>query len=512
MSSTALIRAPQRPQPATWLDRALLAIAPRYALARIRARATAVALARHYDATGGGRRTSGWRRRASDANAAAESSLVQLRELSRDLRRNNGWARRAIQIVGANTVGWGIEGKAAGDDDGVRTAAQEAWREWAGTTACDYAGRMTFGGLQRLVAETVAESGEALVVREASTDSSLPVPISIRVLEPDHLDISSTPRAAPGNRVVQGVELDERGRRVAYWIYPDHPGGTSVSPGMQRFTPLRVPAERVLHVYRVDRPGQMRGVPWLATAMARLHDFDDYSDAKLMQAKVAACFGAFVEDPEGESSPLGEPDATDDSLESLEPGHIEYLSPGQRVSFAQPTPTGDHASYASTILRSIASTLGVTYEDLTGDYSGVNFSSARMGRLAHWSNIHDWRWNMLIPQMCDGVWTWVIGTAAAMQGWPRVPQARWAPPPMPSLEPEKEGLAYQRLVRAGAMTLAQVIRERGDDLDEHLAEIAEVNARLDDLGIVLDSDPRKVAAGGTAQPTQADGVEQPFEQ
>lgn len=502
MASTALAMRRQSPPSPTRhgvLDRLLLSIAPQYGLRRIRARIAAQAIARHYDATGGGRRTSGWQRRASDANSAAESSLVALREYSRDLRRNNGWARRAIQVIGGNTVGWGIEAKAAAQSDTVRARATEIWRQWSSTTECDYDGRLTFSGIQRLIAETVAESGEALVVREAATSSDLPVPIRIRVLEPDHLDLSSTPRAAAGNRVVQGIELDPAGRRVAYWIYPDHPGGTSVSPGMQRFTPERVPAERVLHVYRVDRPGQMRGVPWLASAIAKLHDYDDYADARLMQAKIAACFAAFVEDPDGESVAIGEPNESDDSIETLEPGHISYLSPGQRISFATPPSTADHTSFSMTQLRSIASSVGITCEDLTGDYTQVNFSSSRMARLAHWTNVHDWRWNMLIPQACDGVWRWVAGMAAALEGWTEVPTARWAPPPMPSLEPEKEGLAYQRLVRSGAMTIGQMVRERGEDLDEHLAEIAEINARLDAMGIVLDSDPRRVAASGTAQ-------------
>jgi capsid protein len=49
------------------------------------------------------------------------------------------------------------------------------------------------------------------------------------------------------------------------------------------------------------------------------------------------------------------------------------------------------------------------------------------------------------------------------------------------------------------MTLPEAIREQGQDPDAHLAEIAEANAKLDELKIVLDSDPRRTSAGGQGQ-------------
>jgi capsid protein len=114
----------------------------------------------------------------------------------------------------------------------------------------------------------------------------------------------------------------------------------------------------------------------------------------------------------------------------------------------------------------------VTYEELTGDYSQVNFSSARMARIAHWANVTEWREHMLIPQLCNGVWRWAMELArTALKTGRRVPVAEWAAPPMPILEPDKEGLAYQRLVRIGAMTWPQMVRELGYDPTEQLDEI-----------------------------------------
>jgi lambda family phage portal protein len=479
-------------------DRFLIGLAPHWGLRRVRARAAAQLMARHYEAASGGRRTSGWHRSSSDANAAAGPALATLREHSRDLKRNNGWAKRGLEAIANNTVGWGIVPRPDEKSPFKARKGLDLWNAWADSPACDFDGRMSFYGLQRLVMETVAESGEALVLRQpAGSRDNLPIPLRLQVLEPDHLDTSRDGVITDGGgKIIHGVEFDALGRRVAYWLFRRHPGSQVIT---DRFKSERISADNVLHIYRVERPGQIRGVPWLATAIVKLKDLDDYEDAVLMQQKIAACFSVFVADIEGNPEPLGETDPKKpDRIESLEPGHIEYLTAGRDVKFATP-PSVNDASFTIRTLRGIAAGLGVTYEDLTGDMSQVNFSSARMGRLAHWANVHNWRWNMIIPQLCNGVWRWVMELARALHGWADFPVAKWGAPAMPMIEPDREGLAYQRLMRAGVMSLYEVIAERGEDPIAHLDEIERANKELDARGIILDSDARRTAASGQQQ-------------
>lgn len=480
-----------------WLDRAIAVFAPAWAASRIQARARLDAV-RHYEAAQSSRRTAGWHRSATDANAAASPARTSLREISRDMRRNNAWFRRAIGVISNNAVGWGIRAKAKGMTRGKLASANEVWTAWSETTACDYDGRLAFAGIQRLVMETIVESGEALIMRERALPADgLPVPIRLRVLEPDYLSSGNDVVRQDGSRISDGIEYDASGRRVAYWMYRSHPGSRfSISGSSIASDVVRVPASDVIHIYRVERPGQMRGVPWMAAAISRLKDLDDYEDAVLMQAKIAACFGAFVTDLDGGAPAIGEPDADDDRLETLEPGHIEYLRPGQQVTVASPPKNDGNKSFVDGQLRAVCASMGITYEDLTFDYSNVNYSSARMARLAHWACIHDTQWHMLIPVLCDRVWSWVMTTASGLYGWGSVPGVEWTPPPMPVLDPAAEGDAASSMIRSGMTTLYRVIREQGYDPEEHLAEIAEGNRALDALGIVLDSDAR-YSSGGT---------------
>lgn len=478
-----------------------MAFAPQWALNRIRARALAETFERHFEAASGSRRTAGWPRSGADANGANAPALSVLRQHARDAMRNDGWAKRGRQVIANNTVGWGLMAKPIAPPDAQNfdpTVAAKLWKSWAGTTECDADSQRTFYGLQRAIIETIVESGEVLVRRRRRYPSDgLTIPLQLQILEPDFIDTNKDGvKSAAGGPTIQGIEFDQVGRRIAYWLFEEHPGASRMRG---TFASKRVPASEVLHVYRIDRPGQVRGVSWLAAAIVKLKDFDEYDDATLMRQKIAACFAAFVSDVDGAASPIGATDTSDELAETLEPGLISYLSPGKTVTFASPPAiTGDN--FDQRMLRKIAAAIGVTYEDLSGDYSNVNFSSARMARLAHWACVHDWRWNMLVPQFCDAAWYWAMEAAFIAGLIPAEPSAEWTPPPMPMIEPDKEGLSYMRLVRAGAMTPSEMVREQGSDPETHWEEYAADLKQLDKLGIVIDSDARKVSQAGLVQP------------
>jgi lambda family phage portal protein len=478
----------------TRFDRFTLSLAPRWTMQRLRARVAADLLARNYEAATFGRRTSGWARNVGDANAVNAVALGELRLHARDLVRNNGWARKAQRVIANSAVGWGLTPKASAVEDPQSAKAADAvWKAWAGSSECDSEGRLNICGIQHLVMRSVAESGEVLIRRRfrRPTDG-LTIPIQIQVLEADYLDTSKDGLIGiEGGPIINGVEFDAIGRRVAYWLFPAHPGSTRLLTVSKR-----VPADEVIHVYKTERPGQVRGVSWFGAAIVPLKDFDEYEDATLMRQKIAACFAGFMTD-DGTGATLGAP-TSDPTIETLEPGQIAKLPPGKQITFANP-PNMTQDSFNMNTLRKIASALSVTYEDLTGDYSQVNFSSARMARLAFWDNVVDWRWNMLIPILCDGVWAWAMESAVAAGLLKTAPRADWSAPAMPMIEPDKEGLAISRLIRNGVKTYSEMVREQGGDPEAHWTEYAADQAKLDALGIKLDSDVRAVSQAGLTQ-------------
>lgn len=492
-----------------WIDRFLIGVAPELAMRRVRARGAAQLMARHFEAAAPGRRTSGYSRLGTDANTAASgATLSTLRAQARDLVRNNPWARRGLRRICADTVGWGIKPKATGRGAEL---AMRRWKTWAETTECDAAGRLTFYGLQRLAMRTIVESGEVLIRRRYRKPvDGLSVPMQLQVLEPDYLDTGRDRLSTEaGGEIIQGVEFDAIGRRVAYWLFDRHPGGNG--PLAQPVS-RRVPADGVLHVFDQERPGQVRGPSWFASVDVRLHDFDQFEDATLVKAKIAACMAAFVTDMDGSGTGIakeGTDQATDEPTETFEPGMIIRLPEGKQVTVANPPTASDHQSYSATALRGVAAGLGTTYEDLCGDYSQATYSSARMARLAHQGDVDSWLWHMLIPQFCAPVWRWMLQAMILANEDVEDAPAEWSPAPMPLLEPDKEASANQKMIRIGLKTWAQVVREQGLDPDAQLAEIKKYNELFDEGAIVLDCDPRKTNSSGQAATAAAPAGTEP---
>ncbi|WP_274626566.1 phage portal protein [Arvimicrobium flavum] len=492
-----------------WLDKSIAAIWPQRGLERIKARErmSAMSTARQvYEGATVSRRSQGWRVVSSDANAEIKGASQRLRDVARDMVRNNPLAARGKQSITVNTVGAGIIPTIAlpANMEKQRLELERLLVEHFDTTSCDADGRHDLYGLESLAMGTIVESGEVLIrMRPRRPEDRLPLPFQLQVMEPDYLDSSVDGPQPNGNFAVQGVEFNLIGKRVAYHLFSVHPGAASA---YSLPTSTRIPAELVAHVFRSDRPGQARGVPWFAPVVLRLRDFADYSDAQLIRQKIAACFGAFittadthnVETTDGQGTSDGKPGY---SVESLEPGMIERLRPGDSVTFGEPPEVEGYGDYTKAVLREIAAGLGISYEAFTGDLSGVNFSSGRMGWLEFQRSIDAWRNHMLIPQMCAPVANWFLDGAAAVLGRRYPAHVMWTPPRREMIDPTKEIPAARNAIRSGLSSRAYEQRRLGFDPDVLDAEIAASNKRADDLGLILDSDPRKVSLAGTMQTT-----------
>jgi lambda family phage portal protein len=478
-----------------WLDAVTATVAPLWTLRRMRARMAADMVRAHFDGASVGRRTQGWRRTSADANAAMSGDLARLRDYTRDLVRNNAYAEGAVSTIVDDVVGWGI----------TADAAPGWWSRWAETPACDADGREDLYGLQTGVMRTVVESGECLIRRRwRRPEDGLPIPLQLQVMEPDFLDSAkdgiTTPR---GGRIIQGIEVDSIGRRVAYWLHREHPGANIVGAGAISGASVPVPASEILHVYRPGRRGAVRGYPWFAPVMLRMRDYDDYVDAALMKQKIAACLAVLTTDTDGTSTPLGVVDAASPAIDMLQPGMIENLAAGRDVKVVEPPSVSEHDAYSRTVLREIARGLGMTYEDFCGDYADLPFSAARMSNRRYWLRVEALRWKMLIPQFCGPVWGWAM-EAAGVMGMPAPVATDWTAPPAPSVDPEKEGTAAVRLIRSSLSSWSEEIRKLGHKPETLLRQLARDHALLDALKIISDADPRNTTQQGNPRTTSTD--------
>lgn len=491
-------------------ERAIAAISPSWAASRARHRMALELLdhQRKYDGASRGRRTAGWHVTNGSGSAEVEGSAVLLRARSRDLIRNDAWAHKALETVVSVTVGHGLSANWTVGSARRSQRWMARWKAWAETKACDARGKHNLYGIQQLVMRTVAESGEALVIREIDRANPSGIPFQLRVIEPDHLDASRDEliqdRTGRDGVVRQGIEYDSRGRVRGYWLFPDHPGDR-VTWRNYAYESEFYPADQVAHIYREDRPGQGRGVPWASSVMIRHKDLNDYLSNQLLRQKLAACYVAFVTEPE---PPPGLNTKKSRPPTHLEPGAIEILPTGRDMRFASPPGVEGYESVVKLHLHEIAAGWGISYEALTGDLKEVSFSSGRMGWIEMYRNVDTWRWNMLVPMLLDTVADWFrLGMELAGEGEPTraVSAVDWTPPKRDMIDPAKEMEAYRIAVRAGFMTRSQVLRQLGEDPDVVHALFKSDNDTADNLGLVFDTDARLRTNNG--QPAEAQSNE-----
>jgi len=479
-----------------WIDSAIGFFSPSTAYKRIKSRRKIDSIKRKFEAASRSRRTAGWHAASTSANTENRQAITILRNRSRDLVRNNPYANRAVTLIANNVIGKGIIPYITNPNETAQTSFQELWKAWANSKECDFDGILTFPGIQNLVVKSMAESGEVLIRKRISTEFDT-IPLRLQVLESDFIVSSEfSVNEKNGNQIVQGIEFDSLGKRIAYHLYENHPGNSGFDLS-NSFRTIRVPAEEIIHLFRTDRPGQIRGVPWLSSIMLRLKDFDEFEDAQLVRQKIAAAWSVFITDLQGDDD-LSEQERVDLG-EKVEPGLIELLPPGRDVRFASPPGVSNYKEYTTTVLHAIAAGAGISYEALTGDLSEVNFSSARMGWLEFQRNIDSWRTSIVNPCLNDTTFKWFLNSSELLGFKPAETKAEWTSPKREMIDPTKEIPAKIKAIRAGIEPLSDVIRQNGGNVEDKLREIAEVNKMLDTLGIILDIDPRKVLSTGKLQ-------------
>ena len=488
-----------------WMESMIAALSPETAARREHARLKVRALREvrnAYDGASVGRRTSGWRRVSTDANAeTAGGALGRLRDSSREMVRNNPHAARARAVMPQNIVGEGIIPSFVGAGEEAHPEAEAVAREFLDTEAIDAGGQMDLYGIQSLAIGTVFESGEVLLRRRRRLSSDgLPLAFQVQVLEPDFLDSTKDGPVGNGNVAVQGVEFNAIGRRVAYWMFDEHPG----SRGSYRITQSRrVPAEDVIHAYRIDRPGQVRGVPWLAPVMLAVADYADLADAYRMRQKIAACFAAFETDYQGggTESPLVSGGASDGGLgvEEFMPGMIAKLPPGRDIKFATPPGVDGFAEVSSISLREVAVGIGMPPFVLPGDYGAINFSAGRLGWLDYMRAIADYQQRIAIRMICRRIEAWFREGLKIERGIVAPFRGVWTPPAREMINPREEIGAVVDQVRAGRMTPQQMVRQAGRDPEQHFAEFRRGLEMLDKFKLILDTDARRVSRAGLTQ-------------
>lgn len=429
-----------------------------------------------------------WFTRWSSADSEIKTSLRLLRDRSRQLVRDNPYARQAKRTTQINVIGQGVKMQAQvmalrgkKRDDRVNALLESEWEKWCRKDSCDVAGKNSFFMMELLAAGALPESGEVLFRLVPRAFGRSKVPLALEILESDMLDENwQGSTSAAGNQWRMGVEVDEWGRPLRYAFHKRHPGDFGfVNPREDTGERVFINASEIVHLFLPERPNQSRGVPWFASVMDDLHQLDGYEQAAVVRARSAASLMGFITSPEGELQ--GDDVEAEQRVQEFEPGVFRYLSPGEEVTVPQlNAPDDQYEMFVRSKARRFASGFGCSYETISRDFSETNYSSSRLSLLEdreHWRMVQAY----LIENFHQRVFErWL--DAAVLSGTLDLPDyelrperyssPRWQARGWSWVDPAKEVEAYRQAEEAGYITKAQVVSQLGGDLEDNLTQIA----------------------------------------
>lgn len=430
-----------------------------------------------YDAGGQGRRMSGWQTPSSGPNQAVQN-LPTIRNRARDASRNDWSGESGVQKWTTSLIGIGITPRFKRLLGARKLAVTDLWNEFAAQSDAD--GVLNIYGQQTLAVRSWFESGEVFArKRYRRISDGLAVPMQVQLIEADFcpiFDADTWPGMQQGNRIRSGIELDMLGRRVAYWMYREHPGETTTVQSASLL--IRVDAADIKHIFEPKRPGQLRGVPAMASVLARLRSIGDFDDAVLERQKLANLFVAFIT----RTMPGADTDANIDPLTNMPiewmdgqplagmtPGLTQELDPGQDVKFANPPEAGTmYSEYMRTQHMGTAAATGIPYELFSGDIQNVSDRTLRVIINEFRRFAEQRQWQVVIPMFCQPVIEW-FADAALMAGLiseaelPVVKRVEHAPHGWQYIHPVQDPQGKALEVTSGFRSRSSVIAERGDD-------------------------------------------------
>jgi lambda family phage portal protein len=466
----------------TGLDRAIAAVSPAWATRRLHRRAILNLAGAYTGARSDRAGLIGWHPSSGSADADLVPELPTLRRRSRDLLRNAPLAAGAIATVTTNVVGTGLKpfprpdaetlGLSEDEADAWQSATMAEWRLFAESHELDIGGRDGFDGLQSIAFRSTLENGDTLCLfRNKPRRGVNPYRTRLQLVESDRL---CTPTSGLGqsDRLVDGVELDEDGAAVAYWVHNRHPGALFL-PARPANEFKRVPAftedgdRRVaLHLYRRLRIGQTRGAPYLAPVIEALKQLTRYTDAEIMAAVVNSCFAITTKTQDADGLGLAKTDATNkagDQIEIVEAGQIVDLNIDESVeSFTPGRPNAAFEPFMVAVLRQVGVALEIPFEILIKHFTS-SYSASRAAMMEAWRFFRERR-QWLCLQLCTPVYEAFLREAIALgrleapgffddpllrQAWSGV---EWIGPGQGHLDPQREVDAADKRIALGIST------------------------------------------------------------
>lgn len=414
-------------------------------------------------------------------NVKSEAALRKEITASHHLVRNNPLIGIGAKRFRASCIGGG--GKPVFDPEKFDGDFDKSFKEWA--LYCDFDENTNFAGVQALAVITMLMDGSAFIVRRRTLDN---VPLQLQVVSPlSHASELEVPGTSSYIRA--GIMYAKNGKVKKYAFYKlprDHPEFDEDSVNW-------LPAADVIHLRDVIHAGQSSAQPWISAGadFAKQYKDNQTVEIKSRMKRIGQQVFAIRDAVPGQQN--GAPGTTQKQEKLvLKAGGVTFLNGVKDLKTASPAEiAGNYQEHNNQVLRMIAGLLGITYEQLTGDLTQVNYSSIRAGMINHRRFVEQLRDIVLEPAF-NRILGWFIEayqlkTAKELLGYFENPyqylDPTWIWPEWEEIDPLKAAKALVLEVDNHIKSLEEVANGRGETLDKHLDGVERSQKALEKRGI-----------------------------
>lgn len=461
-----------------------------------------------------------WLPHLASADGDLLDELPRITSRARDLVRNNPIAAGVEQTLTDNIVGSQLrltaqpQYRLLGKDKSWATkwgnTTEDEFTTWADTTDCDAARTQTLQGLTSQALSGALVNGDALALVMWLPRGDSRWSTRLQMVEADRLQ--TPPWLQHDASVKGGVEQDQYGAPIAYWILKRHPGEKNVFHPANQDSWERVPAftkwgrRRVIHLFDKKRAGQSRGKSIFSAVMREFKIAGEYLGSELQAAAANALIAAFLESdlPAEAVAELFGVDATSASSywkqvsesthrKKMEGGMMLNLPLGTKLSGYSPNrPNTAFDGFMESIMRHMAAGLNMPYELVLKDFSKTNYSSARAALLEAWRYFQTKR-RWLKDHWLDPIYEcWLeeainefrVEAPGYYDNRYAYRRCRWVFSGRGWVDPVKEAKAAQIRMDSGLSTLEKECAEQGEDWEEVLEQRQRERERMEELGLL----------------------------
>jgi len=413
--------------------------------------------------------------------AASPDVRKKLRERARYEVANNSYAKGIVLTIANDAIGTGPRLQLLTADPEINRRVENAFAEWA----------KAVGLAEKLRAMRMAKAtdGESFAVLTANPVIDSPVQLDVQLVEADRV-ASPVMSFLPTTNDIDGIILDPYGNPHTYTVLRQHPGDPGNLTAWKAQYDV-VPADAVVHWFRVDRPGQHRGIPEITPALPLFAQLRRYTLAVIAAAETAADFAAvlFTDAPaNGEAQALEPMDVVE-----LEKRMATVLPDGWKLGQVDAKqPSTGYREFKHEILNEIARCLNLPFNIAAGNSAGYNYASGRLDHQTYFKSIRVEQAH-LAEAVLDRIFAAWVHEAMLMTEFAFLRTAgavphQWFFDGTEHVDPAKEANAQATRLSSNTTTLAAEYARAGKDWEVELRQRAKERSLMQELGLLASTD------------------------